>query len=56
VDSPPTGKIKVNWDATIDKKLGHVSFETVAWDREGHMLVARSTTISNSIDPTIAEA
>jgi hypothetical protein len=53
---PPHGKIKVNWDATIDKKLGRVSSGTVARNSEGHVLTARSTTISISIDPTMAEA
>lgn len=52
----PHGKIKINQDAIIDNKFGRVSSGTVARDSEGHVLTARSTTISTSIDPTIAEA
>lgn len=52
----PLGTIKVNWDATIDKNLGRVSFGTIAWDSAGNVLAARSVTTSILIDPTIAEA
>jgi hypothetical protein len=47
--------IKVNWDAAIDKKMGRVGFRIIFRDSKGNVLATRSTTISISIDPAMAE-
>jgi hypothetical protein len=54
--APSQGKIKVNWDATIDKKKGLIGFGVIARDSKGRVLVARSSSKPVCIEPVMAES
>jgi hypothetical protein len=46
---------KVNWDAAVDKKNGHIGLGIVVRDYEGVVLAARSTTKNFLVEPVVAE-
>lgn len=52
---PPNGVIKVNWDASLNKKDGCVGLEIIARDSAGGFLGARSVTLKMMTEPKIAE-
>jgi hypothetical protein len=53
---PPSGVVKVNWDATVNKKEGCIGVDIIARDLEGMFLGAKSMFCSFNEDPTVAEA
>jgi hypothetical protein len=54
---PPTGKIKINWDAAVNKKLDRIGINIVVQDNNGCIKAARSTTQRIEVEPVVvAEA
>jgi len=52
---PPRGKIKINWDASLNMKREWISLGVIARDNSGSFLGARSVTKQVRADPTMAE-
>jgi hypothetical protein len=53
---PPSGVIKVNWDAAVNKKEGCVGIGIIARDWEGKFMGAQCIFCSIAADPLVAEA
>jgi hypothetical protein len=53
---PPKGVIKVNWDASLNKKEGCIGLGIIARDSVGNFLGARCLTQKIMTDPHTAEA
>lgn len=54
--APPSGIIKVNWDAIVDKKNECIGLGIIAQDSEGFILAGHSSTQTICVDLTMAEA
>ncbi|XP_042944508.1 uncharacterized protein LOC122278379 [Carya illinoinensis] len=52
---PPSGSIKINWDAAVDVPQAKVGIGLVARDHEGRILVTKQLIISSIPDPLLAE-
>ena len=50
------GWIKVNSDASVDKKRGWLGYGAVARDERGVVMAAQCRTIKGNLDVTLAEA
>lgn len=53
---PLPSKIKVNWDAAVNKKHGRRGVGIVTRDSKGFILATRSTTQRIVLEPIVAEA
>lgn len=53
---PPTGYVKLNWDATTDAQGKRMGGGIVARDHEGKVLIAQTFTQNLITDPATAEA
>jgi hypothetical protein len=53
---PPTGYVKLNWDATIDALGKRMGEGIVARDHEGKVLIAQTFTQNLITDPATAKA